>query len=255
MIHITRKFHEHGTRTRKFKFTNAICRASISEEEAQENFDNESSDPWLAPANEGRHENCRTEGLSDKPESLYLGALRSCRQMYNEAHHIPYSTSTFSCADAETLNSFVIWLAKGLDDNHLAVRSLFVEMVIKNDTDHYGWIKSLATCARYLKNLQTVNISFEWKSWCLIHLSWAPAVTGNRKTGVVRRYMSELCVLQKLPLKYATFVISDSGDRSDYYGREQWQSSQTAQARWTLAEKQDCAREVKEVILKMRQQD
>lgn len=152
------------------KFKNTICCARISEQEAEEDFESESTHEWYAPAIEGRHNCCRfQDGVTShdekaKPEVLNLGLLRCCRQIYNEAHHIPYSTNTFSCLDPKTLQSFVVSLAQGSKDNHLAVRSLFLEMV-SEEYDHFGpWGKALTTCGKHLKALQNVNISMDYIS-------------------------------------------------------------------------------------------
>ena len=147
------------------KFDNTICCAKISEEEAQENFHSESIHPWYAPANEDRHKSCHRNhneaAIHEKPGALSLSPLRSCRQMYNEAHHIPYASTTFSCVDPITLQSFVLSLAQGSKDNHLAVRSLFLDMVYAKDDHTSLWKTAVATCARQLTALQHVSISVD----------------------------------------------------------------------------------------------
>ncbi|CAD6579065.1 MAG: hypothetical protein ASARMPRED_008943 [Alectoria sarmentosa] len=252
LVHIVQNPDE-----RAAKFRNTICRAPISEEEAQENFDSECSNRWYAPANEGRHDCCERDieamingKPKKKPESLSLSLLRCCRQIYNEAHHVPYSANTFSCATQDTLQSFILSLAQGNHENHLAVRSLFIEMVFRGTIHHNIWRKALGTCARYLKNLQKVNISFEWKSWIWMWGARSPADYERKCPGWQSPLMSDILVLKKLPLKFATFVISD-GEIGVGSGRTpfRWPNEEAAN-RWTLAEKQEWARYVKEIILK-----
>lgn len=236
------------------KFRNTICRAPISEEEAQENFDSESTNRWYAPANEGRHGCCDQrddEGVYDeKPESLSLSVLRCCRQIYNEAHHVPYSANTFSCDTPDTLQSFVLSLAQGNHENHLAVRSLFIEMIFKDLIYYNVWSKALGTCARCLKNLQNVNISFEWNCWTWMWGARSPAEFERKGPAWQNSLMSSILVLKKLSLKCATFVISDRKIGEGLERRPLWRPNEEASFRWTLAEKQEWARYVKEIILK-----
>lgn len=240
------------------KFRNTICRAPISEEEAQEKFDSESTHHWYAPANEGRHGCCDLKDIEaiidgtpeKKPEILSLSLLRCCRQIYNEAHHVPYSANTFSCATPDTLQSFILSLAQGNHENHLAVRSLFIEMVFKGTIHHNVWRKALGTCAKYLKNLQNVNISFEWNCCPWMWGARSPADFERKGRGWQSPLMSDILMLKKLPLKFATFVISDEEIGHCLKRMSQWWITDEAANRWTLAEKQEWARYVKEIILK-----
>ncbi len=235
------------------KFRNTICRALISEEEAQQNFDNETMDQWEVPANKGRHECCRlqeNETFSpgeERPQVLRLDGLRCCRQIYNEAHHIPYATNTLSCADPETLQSFIMSLAQGKAENHLAVRSFFIEMVFRMREPHQKlWTKVLCTFAKFLKNVQKVNICFDWGD---SHYFVGPSSPAEFEARGAKRYspISDILVLKKMSLKSATVVVSHSTlceimKASNF--TFPWRS------RWTLAEEQEWARYVKEVILK-----
>ena len=201
------------------KFGNTICRAKISEEVAQKNFDEERKDDWNAPANEDRHVCCRyrksatdSDGEEQRPQTLNLGALRVCRQMYNEAHHIPYSANTFACADSYTLQKFIRSLSKGSHNNHLAVRSLFLEMVyatLPNPKATACWRKALKTCVSKCKNVKNVNISLDLRCWYWMQGARSPAALEAKGPYLQTPFMSDLFVLKRLPLKSATCVIDD----------------------------------------------
>ena len=198
------------------------------------------------PANEDRHSCCRFkkranfDNWEERPQTLRLSALRCCRQMYNEAHYVPYSTNTFSCVDPVTLRMFIRSLTQGSHENHLAVRSLFLEMVFVR---YYNsrWRKTLKICAKHLKNLKNVNISLEWNCRFWIYGAGSPAkFEANWQTPV----MSDIFVLKQLPLESATLVISDD------YLRWPQKTSLGGPARWTPEEKQEWARYTKDLILK-----
>ena len=192
--------------------SNTICRALISEEEAQENFENETVHPWYAPTNVRRHECCRTRKITtpdegeDQPKALSLGALRSCRQIYNEAHHIPYSANTLSFNNPRVLQSFVLSIASGNSGNHLAVRSLSIEVCPWFFFEDPRWTSAVITCAKQLKALQKLNIEIHfdtWKSWPESPAQWDEP-RNHRKD-----IFSSLAALRRLPLRIVTIIISD----------------------------------------------
>ncbi|KAF6221855.1 hypothetical protein HO133_001823 [Letharia lupina] len=250
LVHIIQN-SDKGTAT----FKNTICRASISEEEAQENFDGESTHQWYAPANEGRHDCCRFQkgatflDREEGPKVLSLSLLRCCRQIYNEAHHIPHATNTFSCNDPETLQKFVVSLAQGSNDNHLAVRSLFLEMVYETTFEN-SWGRAVSTGAKLLKGLQNISIDVDWCAW---HFCLGPRNQAElRKEGTSwsNNVISHVLALKKLPLKTATMVISDQGTEEQHIGTTSpyWKNHE-AEYRWTLDEKKEWARYAREALL------
>ena len=244
VIHITQDPDEGTT-----KFFNTICHALISEEEAEDNFNEETIHEWCVPANEDRHSCCRLKKRAnidngeERPQTLRLSALRCCRQMYNEAHYVPYSTNTFSCVDPVTLQMFIRSLTQGSHENHLAVRSLFLEMVFVRYY-HSRWRKTLKTCAKHLKNLKNVNISLEWNCRFWIYGGGSPANFDVNSRNWQTPVISDILVLKQLPLESATLVISDD------YLRWPQRTSLGGSARWTLEEKQEWARYTKDLILK-----
>lgn len=257
LIHIAQNADKSGP-----KFRSYICNASISDEDAeyvQDFLASESNtDPWNAPGIENRHLSCHEGHKSNlfykRPGALSLSPLRSCRQMYNEAHHVPYSTNSFSSADPKTLQKFVVSLAQGNKGNHQAIRSLFLEIVYAEDHHMTSWKKAIATCAKYLTRLQHVSISIEWHDFFLIKLQ----PLGYSLVGAGMRWkekmISSLLTLKKLPLKTVIMTISDhQAERK----RRSWHYMTNlspwiileAEFRWTLIEKRERARYVEEILL------
>ena len=145
-------------------------------------------------------------------EVVDLSLLRSCRQVYNEAHFIPYSTNTFSCTDPKTLQNFVLSIAQGTKSNHLAIRSLFLDMVYDHSDSKSLWKKAISTCVRKLKALQKVSISIDMRNFYSIP-SYGDLTSDGKccKNDLV----STMRGLKKLPLKTVTMVISD--DEAEFY--------------------------------------
>ena len=240
-------------------FTNTICRAEISEVEAQKNFDDESENDWNAPGNEGRHQRCycpssatSRDGEKQRPEILNLGALRACRQMYNEAHYIPYSANTFACADPSSLQSFILSLSVGGHKNNLAVRSLFLDMVSTTlpEDENACWRKALSTCVSKCKNVKNVNISLEMQCWYWMHGARSPAEFEAKGPNWQTTFISDIFVLKKLPLKSATFVMNDANMNKGVSLITCVINLLGELTRWTLEEKREWARYVRELILR-----
>ncbi|KAM0799975.1 hypothetical protein BDR22DRAFT_963485 [Usnea florida] len=231
LIHIAQNRGGGGVR-----FKSTVCCACLSEEEAQDDFDSDNTDHWNAPAIEDRHDYC----WGAYTEVVDLGLLRSCRQVYNEAHFIPYSTNTFSCHEPGTLQSFVLSIAQGTKNNHLAIRSLFLDMVYNGPDDGSLWKKAIATCVRKLKAIQKVNISIDLRDlYCFPSYG---DLTSDGKCGR-NDLVTTFRGLKKLPLKTATLVISDN---------EAWQCDEyysNLLHRYSLDEKRDWVRDLKAYIL------
>ena len=256
LIHIVKiaKFPYRGVGN----FRNTICRAEISEVEAQKNFDDESKNKWYVPVNQGRHQRCHypqsatsSGGEKQRPEILNLSALRGCRQMYNEAHHIPYSANTFACADASSLQSFILSLSTGGHKNHLAVRSLFLDMVLSTvPNENACWRKALNTCVSKCKNVRNVNISLGMQCWYWMQGARSPAAFEAKGPNWQTPFMSDIFVLKKLPLKNATCVIGDADMNRGANLITRLLTFMDAPTRWTLEEKREWARYIREIILK-----
>ena len=182
---------------------------------------------------------------------LNLGALRCCRQMYNEAHYIPYSANTFACADSRTLQSFILLLSKGANKNQLAIRSLFLEMVFTTlPHTNTCWRKALNTCVSKCKNVKNVNISLDLRCWYWMQGARSPAAFEAKGPNWQTPIMSDIFVLKKLPLKSATCVINDASVYRGVGLLTSLMSIMKDPARWTIEEKREWARYVRELILR-----
>ena len=170
----------------------------------------------------------------------------TCRQVYNEAHFIQYSTNTFSCADPETLQDFVLSIAQGTKSNHLAIRSLFLEMVYDKPDHRNQWEKAVSTCVRKLEALQKVSISIDLRDWYNLPSSVYGDLTSDGKR-CRDDLVSAIRGLKRLPLKTATIVISDNGAFQRYlrYGVTRGSIRQ----RFSLDEKRKWVRYLREYIL------
>lgn len=114
------------------------------------------------------------------------------------------------------------------------------------------WGKALTTCAKYLKALQNVNISIDWRAPCywIGPLPSAEAQKEAMRCGRDVNVISWLLALKKVSLNTATMVINDRGAEELMYRNfgdinRIW----GARIRWTLDKKKEWARFVKEVLL------
>ena len=182
-------------------------------------------------------------------EVVDLGLLRSCRQVYNEAHFIPYLTNTFSCADPRTLQEFVLSTAQGTKSNHLAIRSLFLDMVYDDHDCRSLWKIAISTCVRKLKALHKVSISIDMRTWYFI--SYGDLTSDGKRCRDT--LMSTIRGLKRLPLKTVTMVISDYG--TDQYCIRQGMTYLWTPYRYTLDQKRTWVRDLREYILPLNRQE
>ena len=121
------------------------------------------------------------------------------------------------------------------------------------ESDMSLWKKAVATCAKRLTALQNVSISIDWGSFYLILASRLSFPDADLEKDRLRQMISSILTLKKLPLKTATIVISD---REAEHCRDHWCNNrdfwinQEAKYRWTLDEKKERARYVREVLLR-----
>lgn len=176
-----------------------------------------------------------------------LCLLRSCRQVYNEAHVIPYSTNTFSFTGPETLQDFILSIAQATKSNRLAIRSLFLEMVYYGSNHRRRlWRKAVSNCVKKLKAVQKVSISIDLQDWSSPPLFVYGDLTSDGKCCRVD-LVSAIRGLKRLPLKTATLVISDNAALQVWieYGMK-WHLTHD---RYSLEEKRKWARDLRDYIL------
>ncbi|KAI4150262.1 MAG: hypothetical protein L6R39_002314 [Caloplaca ligustica] len=88
--------------------------------------------------------------------TMHLNVLRSCRQIYDEADHILWTSNTFSLANGITFERF---MADRRIQQRRLIRSLRLEMSWYNTDDICLWNKALSTAlVSSLSGLQTLRL-------------------------------------------------------------------------------------------------
>lgn len=175
--------------------------------------------------------------------------MRCCRQIYNEAHHIPYLTNTFSCDDPKTLRRFVLLLSQGSHENNLAVRSLFLEIVYDVSNPSNAWRSAVVTCVNKLPALQNLRLNVEFGSAFYVVYPLRDEEWGEEENFGKDRVISTVLTFKKLPLKIVTMVISDQ--RTERILRQLGLTTTLdANYRWFLQEKKERSRYVRKVLLR-----
>lgn len=235
-----------------------ICRATISEENAQRHFDHAKAPAWCVDDDARRHAGCYKYANSSQSSGLNL--LLVCHQVHGEAKHIFLSTNTFSFSRCALLRNFlgvnpptIAFLPCPTRSHRLAVCSIHIDISFQRTEDAESWNMLIPQIARVLPNLKKINISFN---------QGAPLVTCGQEgwRNIARddaakweALMQSLLSLASLPLRSATFEINDR------YIKRRWSPTLLPLAqpyqmfeelyRWTLEEKQYRARSVREAIL------
>ena len=233
------------------ELSHAICTERSSEQLVQKEFD--SADPnsvrWNINAVEGRHEICHESPPTPKriiqPNQLSLTLLRSCRQIYLEANIVPYTKNTFAINCNLVLERFA--KARLRNKQHLAIRSLYLDVIITHGRSIDAWSNSMdKAILKCLRSVRCLYLNLV-QAYCACSIE----IFGYEgfETAIRQKKMFER--LGKLPLKEATLVIDDSSfwttfnyhlHRLDYEGMEQ-------EYRWTLEQKQNFSKNVRYTLL------
>ena len=195
-----------------------------------------------------------------RPTSLNLSFLRSCRQIYDEARQIPYSTNTFSFDSAYVLDAFITALVRKGNQgshNHLAIRSLHLR-IAENEWRRLDW--GVRLTSRFT-GLQHVGISLEYTdNWGLmpgcphtpteyekdLRERMADPEWSDKAVRYREPLLFNIFKLCELRLESATVVVSDFIAERATYNRVEFDQK----SRWTIAEKQERARYFKDVMLR-----
>ncbi len=196
----------------KFKIKGQICHAKISEDEVQQMYDSENVEPvyWK----EGNHHNvCRNAffGYGACQKNLEVDLLRSCRQIYNEAQRIPYTSNTFSFNNPDRLKDFIHFLSESGNSHNLSMRKLHLAMRDTYATLKTKWHATIRLAVQQLKHLQQVNFNLYLSMGLLESSNKRPELYGNGQR-ILSEYKitSAIEEMQKLPLQRATCVIYDT---------------------------------------------
>lgn len=116
----------------------------------------------------------RGNELSQKSESLDLRFLRTCRQVYNEAHHIQNKTNKFSFQQPEVLRGFVQHLRRIRENDYLAIRKMQLDSIIHETQGLKCWSNAIKYCIQWLPHLRHVNVDLDWCCDEWIPKPWHP---------------------------------------------------------------------------------
>ena len=143
-----------------------------------------------------------------------------------------------------------------------AIRSVHLDMFIKRDTDVDAWRRALRLVSKDLTGLQNVYIMMDRGVEPALRVGYVVQHYGQLDLGelaeVDERWWTSLLAsldkLQRLPLKKATFVISDKGLEVPWGKFVFWQIYQQSEMAfwWTLEEKRAWSKDVRQVILRQK---
>jgi hypothetical protein len=222
-------------------FRHSICTAKMSEQTAYDELvagrafvpADESPDFYVASCKK-RHQDCKLCGPYpwgiDNENSqclrVNLGVLGVCRQIYEEANHLLWSTNTFSFDDATSFNKFLQSLNPAQKRNLTSLH--FNASIGGYYASAYEWSVALKiSYMNMLRSVQNLHLCFE--------NAWARSFPdvgeeGDEDSDVVeaaiQRGIEPFLRLRALPLKNVTVVLSDSHPKLP-----------PGTARWSLAEK------------------
>ena len=239
-----------------------ICRATVSEKNAQRHFDQAKAPAWYVQDDADRHADCYEHA---SPQRLDLNLLSVCRQVHREAKKILFSTNTFSFRRCALLRTFL-----GLDmptkpirpfpsrSHHLAVCSINLDISVRCMKDAESWKMTIPQIAEVLPNLWNINISFTQGTPFFSYDHKDPLNTARDDAAQWKTLMESLLDLASLPLRSATFDINDRNVTHRWcvarctLPPDAFQAYLMAEKlyRWTLEEKQTRAKAVKDAILR-----
>ena len=177
-----------------------------------------------------------------KTTHLPVGLLRTCRQIYHEANQIMYSTNTFSFQRPEAVKEFISHLKSIPSGSRtFAIRHLHLYMRIDYKSDETEWNRALSASARAFTNLRSLGISIEQNLWNRKQEDRSKEFRKNPSMSHHGIFLAGMLGFRKVgSLKEMTLVVTDT------YPREVWRPSKF---RWTDAQKQKWARDVRADIL------
>lgn len=224
------------------------CSARISETQAEQDF--HAADPelfelpdkthgWFGRFSQvgSRHHDCQ--------EKFSLAILNTCRQIYHEVKDVVYFANTFSFRHPRALPVFMSSLLKSSANPRFAIRSLHLDIQLREESDHDEWNKAIRIIPKHLPNVQRLYINLDLDiadlDYLIIHYSAIMRSTF--------RLLGELYQLRVLPLKVVVVNVADEDWAVTERG-EEWFSNLEDECRWTMGQKQEYATELREVLLR-----
>ena len=249
LIHVDHKLEEDN-------FYHYLCKAKMSEMEAHEIFA-ASTEPWSAPEIKDRHSTCddgqtvwrscyectaQIGPTTALHAGLSLSILRCCRQIYQEARLLTLSANTWSFACPY---DFLVYWSFGNSipftvDKMLAICQLHLHIIIHDKFDMENWGEVFRQIARNFKSLRYFYINIEQ-----LHLEHQHFKKWQERTE--DSFWGSLMELGQLDLRFVAVTISDFHLLHSCFGSEK---AKISEYRWTMAQKQECARDVEKVLLR-----
>jgi hypothetical protein len=241
----------HISLDRRSKACSQICKAAISEEEAETYFQNGLPiySVWNIDYGVNRHDTCYEQ------PGFKINLLLICHQVHIEARYIVYSANTFSFERPHLLRIFLRLLQNANPEHLLAIRSLHIRVSWQQASDEFDWLLAISPISRQLKLLRNINIDIDQGrelTPTFLQRSRTLMIEDNRRWDLL---LAELGGLRVLPLKTATCVISDYGIE-ERWRSQPWTAGNRApeqKYRWALKEKQARAKLLMEAFLHSRQ--
>lgn len=208
-------------------------------------FHAEATDKWFVRGIEDRHKDCFTH--NKHAETISTRSLTTCRQVYDEARYISYTTNTFGFDNPNIIEEFTCYLQSLVSAHHLKIHRVHLDMDLRSLINDGSWA---TTITHYLipglPEVHHISINLQQGNLHVLECPTPAEFEACRSSKIARSdVISALLGLGELQLKRVTFVISDKVLFSlfDRYRN-------TRLHRWTLAEKQAHARYIKESILR-----
>lgn len=222
-------------------FQGVLCRATVSEEDAQHAFETTSpSDKTMRDA-ANRH-SCCFEGIGAHPTSgattVSVGLLRTCRQINVEAKYILYSTNTFSFRDHDDFNWFCSSFRRDISVEG-AIRNIHLDMLIDERWFEDRWNKAIKELGDCLHSVQHVQISISPRTWCRtpVQTGWYRDLNRGKDT-----FLAEISSLRRLNLKTLKISVFESRKGIGWF-------EPNSLYEWTHEQKQKWARDTEKDTL------
>ena len=234
-------------------FRHTVCTAAVSEDEAYEEFmtghtriPSDDSADYHSVTFKQRHKHCKSWSLEDvrfyndeqqrsfrlmtaeerRKPMLDLRILGTCRQMYEEANVLLWTTNTFSFEDSTYLRMFIDGL-HSTQINKLKRMHIDFAWCIES-ADQWELLLRPSFLSR-LSALRTLHATFD--QYFLNSSIFVPDV-------LAQQIVTPLSRMQVLPLQHVTVVIGDES-RGQYIQR----------CRWSIAKKREVAGELRNKFL------
>ena len=207
----------------EFTIYHGVCTATKSEQQIFDDFMLHERHPakWQL-----HHQDCACDYGSPRRQRLDVQLLRSCRQIYLEARHVPWVDNTFSFSRPKALEGFLKMIdhdnATLIKNLHLSLnlRELDIDMEPSFDTTFNPIL------VRQFCNLQSLHLCIDQNFWGADDYLYMRGYREGRCD-----WFLHLLQLQSLPLKLVTVVLTDSrftgninheGLPPDAYGKWRW---------------------------------